>query len=243
VTDVLAGAVSSDGGTLCQATAAGQLQCSDLASESRWVAVAATAQADPYGASYVPGSRSILKGAGLQQARVTVGGAEVRVLDSQASRLTFVMPEDAPEANLAFQVDQPGSPFAPQVVSAQILPAQPSVIRLIDLGGPMDDTYYWPYLENGTRGGLVSPLDPVRPGEELWVHMNGLGRDPLRLTYLWNEPASEVRPLSVEPEEFNPGWQVVKLRVPDDSPVGQVWFRVVAEGQTPGAMQVPVAVP
>jgi hypothetical protein len=241
VTDVLAGAVSSDGGQVCYSTAAGELRCSDLSGESSWVAVAATAEVVSDGAVFVPGSRSVLKGAGLQQVRLLVGDAEARVLNGQSSQLTFVMPDGAAEGNASIEVDNPDSPFAPQLLAVQVVPAQPAVIRLLDLGGPMDESYHWPYVENGTRGGLVSAINPAQPGEELWVHMKGLGRDPLHLTYLWNEPAVEIRPQSVEPEEYNPGWQVLKLRVPDDAPPGLVWLRVVAEGQTPASLQVPVA--
>jgi len=242
--DVKAAAFSSDGFQICHGAANGELRCVDRASGQSRAVVAATSDVRLDGTFYVPGARSELPGAGLQNATVRLGGADLPLLSGSSTLAQFVLPWSTDPGNVTLTVDQPASVFAPQNVLLPVVAAHPQFVTLAELGGPRDAASDWPFLENGTRGGLASFLAPLRPGEELWIHMRGLGRDPSLLNWTWGSANSVIRPLSVEYEEYNPGWHVVKFTVPGDTPSGPVLLRVKLTGETDAAtILIPVAAP
>jgi uncharacterized protein (TIGR03437 family) len=242
--DVKAGALSSDGFQVCYGAASGELRCVDTVSGQTRAMVGPVGDVRLDGRFYVPGARSKLPGAGLQNATVRLGGVDLPLLSGSSTQAEFVLPWNTDTGNVTLVVDQPASVFAAQDVLLPVVAAQPEFVTLAELGGPLDATADWPFLENGTRGGLVSSTAPLRPGEEVWIHMRGLGRDPSLLTWNWGSTTAVARPTSVEYEEYNPGWHVVKFTVPGETPSGQVLLRVKVTGQNDGAtILIPVAAP
>lgn len=241
--DVSTGALSSDGFQVCHGAASGELRCVDTGSGQGRVMAGVMGDVRLDGRSLVPGARSVLNGAGLQNVTLRIGGVDVPVISGSRTQVQFVMPWSAELGTVTMEVDQPESVFAAQRVPLPVVVARPEFVKLSQLGGPPDATSDWPFLENGTRGGLASGLDPLRPGEDVWVHMIGLGRDPSLLTWAWGAGDTPIEPLAVEYEDYNPGWHVVKFRVPQDGPSGQVVLRVKLRGQVVQSILVPVAAP
>jgi hypothetical protein len=210
---VAGAAISGDGSQVVFNSVQGELVSLQIDAGVRTVLLPVSATLRPVEDPAAPGSRSILHGTGLRDAVLRINGVEIRPLVNEDTYLEFVVPMEAGPDAARVEVEQPGSPLAPATASLPMVASQPRVILLWQLGVP-GPTALWPYVENGTRGGLTSPEAPLRPGEEVWIHMNGLGRRPEDGQWFldsWDQPLASV---TTEYDLDNPGWQVVKLRLP-----------------------------
>ncbi len=216
-------AITSSGQTACYSGEEGMLRCRDLESGDVRVVVPRTAQVSRWTATAdefpAPGSRYTFKGWGLAGAAVSVSGLPAKVAASSDSTITFLVPEDAEPGQARFSFDQESSPFQSSFVR-ELRAIAPRVIKLSEIPGA-ESIGWLPYLENGTRGGLAGEFDPLHPGEVVWIHMVGLGRDPSLLLWYWQDwiggPLHDIAPLEITQDD---GWYTVKIRLPETAPNG-----------------------
>ncbi|WP_321475765.1 hypothetical protein [uncultured Paludibaculum sp.] len=227
-TDLTAGAaadatLTSSGQTVCYSGNEGMLQCRDLETGDTHVVVERTAQVsrwpDTPDPSPAPGSRYTLSGWGLAGAKVFVNGAPATVAASSDTSITLLVPEDAAPGDGQFSFDHEASPFR-SALSHEIKAMAPRVIKLSEIVGA-EAVGWLPFLENGTVGGLAGEFRPLHPGEAVWIHMVGLGRDPSLMRWYWKDwlggPEHDIVPLEITKDD---GWYTVKVRIPETAPAG-----------------------
>ncbi|MGJ5815208.1 hypothetical protein [Paludibaculum fermentans] len=250
-TDLAAGygadaAITSSGQIACYSGTEGMLQCRDLESGDVRTVVGKTPQVvrwpDTPDAFPAPSSRYTLKGSGLEGAAVSVNGTPARVTASSATAITFLVPEEVEPGQAKFSFEQEASPFQSSL-TWELRAIAPRVIKLSEIPGT--EAIWWlPYLENGTRGGLAGEFQPLQPGEVVWIHMVGLGRDPSLMQWYWQDwiggPLHDVVAEEITKDD---GWYTVKIRIPETAPNG---ISVIV-GQSPwdpsvaARVEIPVA--
>ncbi|QOY86516.1 hypothetical protein [Paludibaculum fermentans] len=218
-----AAAITSSGQTVCYSGSEGMLQCRDLESGDVRAVVGKTAQVAQWAATPdefpAPGSRYTLKGTGLQDAAVSVNGTPAKVAASTDTAITFLVPESVEPGQAEFSFEQESSPFRSSLAH-ELRAIAPRVIKLAEIPGA-ESIGWLPYLENGTRGGLAGEFEPLHPGEVVWIHMVGLGRDPSLMLWYWQDwiggPLHDIAPFEITQDD---GWYTVKIRIPEAAPNG-----------------------
>ncbi|MGC4053611.1 MAG: hypothetical protein QM757_30855 [Paludibaculum sp.] len=239
-------AITSSGQTVCYSGNEGMLQCRDLDSDGVREVIAKTPQVTQWPDSTdffpAPGSRYTVTGSGLDGAAVSVNGTPAQVAASTTTAITFLVPQDVEPGEALFSFDQESSPFQFSL-TRELRAIAPRVIKLSEIPGA--EAIGWlPFLENGTRGGLAGEFDPLHPGELVWIHMVGLGRDPSLMQWYWRDwlggPLLDIAPEEITRDE---GWYTVKIRIPASAPKGisAVVGRSPWDPSIAASVEIPVA--
>lgn len=215
--------LTSSGQTVCYTGNEGRLQCRDLESGEVRVLIGKTPQVTQWPDSTdffpAPGSRYTVRGGGLEGTAVSVNDLPATVASSSNTAITFLVPEAAEPGEARFSFDQEHSPFHFSL-TRELRAIAPRVIKLSEIPGA--EAIGWlPFLENGTRGGLAGEFDPLHPGEVVWIHMVGLGRDPSLLKWYWQDwIGGPLQDVAAEEITKDDGWYTVKIRIPQTAPSG-----------------------
>jgi hypothetical protein len=186
-----------------------------------------------------------MTGYGLKEAAVTVSGRPVAFLVKENKRLEFIVPEDAPEGPGELVIDHPESPFAPVVFQMEVKRNAPTFIRLRDLGFDLWYQESLPFVENGTRGGLVAEGNAAFAGEELWIWMHGISApDEVQFQMATNVsgPYERIQPLAIDRVREWPGWQRVRMRAPALTGTDHFYLHVAGADNTDSLRNIRVYV-
>lgn len=243
--EILAAALSADGSKVVLTTDRARILSIDLATQTSIDLVPATPFSGPPDKSLVPGSKVTMTGYGLKDSVLTVSGRPVAPLVNENKRLEFIVPEDAPEGPGELVVDHPESPFAPVVFQREVKRNDPTFIQLRDLGYTLWYQANVPFVENGTRGGLVAERNAAFAGEELWVWMQGISApDEIQIqtgTSLQG-PYEPVQPLVIDQVREWPGWQRVRMRAPALTGTDHFYLHVAGADNTDSLRNIRVYV-
>ncbi|MGJ5820215.1 hypothetical protein [Paludibaculum fermentans] len=215
--EVLAAALSADGSKAVLASDRARILSIDLSTQDSIELVPDTPFMQGVDGSLVPGSKVTITGYGLKDAALTVSGRPVAPLVNENKRVEFVVPEDAPEGPGELVADQPESPFAAVTFRMEVKRNDPTFIVLRNLGFTLWYQALKPFVENGTRGGLVAEGNPAFAGEELWIWMRGISAPDevqIQMATGFQGPYEPVQPLVIDRVMEWPGWQRVRMRAP-----------------------------
>lgn len=215
---VLEAVLSADGSAVLLSTGQGRIARVDLFSRVRTELVASTAFVNFPEYSLVPGSRYTLQGSGLRDAVVTVAGRPVEVVANADGLFEFLAPKELPVGQADLVVDHPESPFAPVSSQAVVAANDPNFVLLKDLGYNQAGIAILPFVENGTRGGLVAEGNGALPGEELWIWVRGISAPELVHFETGSASGAIYSPLlsgAIDQITDHPGWQRLRMTVPE----------------------------
>lgn len=215
---VVEAVLSADGSSVVLSTDQGRIVRVDLFSRERTDLVGSTAFMNVPDYSLVPGSRYTLKGSGLRDAVVTVAGRPVEVVTNENRLLEFLAPADLPAGQADLVVDHPESPFAPATYQSTVQVNDANFILLRDLGYNQPGIAILPFVENGTRGGLVAEGNAALPGEELWIWLRGISAPEsvlLEMGAANGSGYSAIATGTIDRMTDRPGWQRLRLAAPE----------------------------
>ncbi len=175
-----------------------------------------------------PGARFRIDGDGLAGAAVSVRGRRLEITDRGPGWLQAMLPVDLPPGPAQWTVDGPGARFEAGPVPMEIVRQLPQFLELRDLGESDPVWMPRPVAFGASDGWLINPERPALPGEELLLSMTGLNEDTGALQWSIRPFADNGlgRGLSidgVEPDPSRPGWWIVRLRLPADTPPGDTY--------------------
>ncbi|MBN9661119.1 MAG: hypothetical protein J0H49_23205 [Acidobacteria bacterium] len=226
---VLEAVLSADGSAVLLSTGQGRIVRVDLFSRARTELVASTAFVNLPDYNLVPGSRYTLRGSGLRDAVVTVAGRPVEVVTNENGLLEFLAPKELPVGQADLVVDHPESPFAPVSLQAMVATNDSNFVVLRDLGYNQPGIAILPFVENGTRGGLVAEGNGALPGEELWIWMRGISKPELVQFEIGSASGGSYAPLlsgTVDQFTDHPGWQRLRMTVPERRDTERIRLRI-----------------
>lgn len=180
----------------------------------------------------VPGTRGIMTGTNLADARLFVAGVEARVVAREQGRIEFITPAVDEQQGQIVTVAGPENMFEAPRLWASTTAIRPSLWTWAD---------HWPetpYPEHqfawaihSDTGAIVTPQDPLRPGEWIEVQVTGVRlEDGGPLEWRWPTPGGLI-PLVAElprPDPDMEGLLRVKLRAPAYEPGESVWLVPIA---------------
>lgn len=182
-------------------------------------------------AALAPGLWLRMIGRGAAEAAVTLNGQPVEPQSRTISDLVWAVPDETATGPAEVKIEQPGSPFAPIVLSLPVQLAAPHFLIQRDLG---EGTPYFadaPYIRHTDSGEAVNASSPARPGESIEVLMTGLNHQGPAVEWLVNRfNVDEYARPTFEGErahESNVYWRWVKLRLPDVLPGPACWLSAV----------------
>lgn len=226
---VLEAVLSADGSAVLLSTGQGRIVRVDVFSRVRTDLVASTVFVNLPNYSLVPGSRYTLRGSGLRDAFVTVAGRPVEVVTNADGLLEFLAPKELPVGQADLVVDHPESPFAPVSYQAVVAANDPNFVLLKDLGYNQPGIAILPFVENGTRGGLVAEGNGALPGEELWIWVRGISAPELVQFEIGSASGASYSPLlsgTIDQITDHPGWQRLRLTVPERRDTERIRLRI-----------------
>lgn len=195
---------------------------------------------------HVPGTRSIMTGANLDEARVFIAGVEAKIVARGAGKIEYVTPEVGEQRGQIAEAVGPDGYFQPRRLWAEIRPVYVSLWTWAD---------HWPSTPNWESGyawalhgesrTLATPASPLAPGEWFEAQISGLRlEDAGPLAWAWSTDAG-LLPLESAPPALDlemEGLLRVKIRAPFFEPGAYVW--IVPRGISPaGGAFLPVAQP
>lgn len=239
-------AFSATGEAVCYNATDGTLNCTDLTTGDTRVLIGRTTSVNDWCNSNdhfaVPGNRCAIAGSGLLDASVTVNGVPAKVQASTDTLLVLIIPKETEPGTASFVFDQPSSPFV-SIIDREARAFAGRAVNVDELADPTALAGY-SYLENGTTGGLVTQFEPVHPGQDLWIHMAGLGRDPTAVMFhfmsLPSGPEQFIVPFEITDDD---GWHTVKIHIPAKAPPVPAllhWWLGTQDGAT---LQIPISEP
>lgn len=166
----------------------------------------------------VPGTRGIMTGTNLADARVFVAGVEARVVAREQGRIEFIAPAVGEQQGQIVTVAGPENAFEAPRLWASTTAIRPSLWTWADHWPetPYPEHQFAWAIHNHT-GAIVTPQDPLRPGEWIEVQVTGVRlEDAGRLEWAsWT--LEGLMPLEVEQARPDPdmeGLLRVRLRAP-----------------------------
>ncbi len=198
----------------------------------------------------VPGTRGIVAGSRLEQAEVFVDGVRAQVVRREAERLEFIAPDVRPAERCTLTTTIPQDLFQPRRVQCNLRAAAPSFWTWNDHWPEVRDRpglYPWALHEDGGR--LITPEDPVLPGEWSAVQLTGVRlEDAPRLRWVWrkvlSDPFQELEAGGIRPDPDLEGLLRVKLKMPMFEPAWEISVGVsLPEKEAAGFTSLPAGGP
>ncbi|MGC4052131.1 MAG: hypothetical protein QM757_22565 [Paludibaculum sp.] len=227
--EILTAALSADGSKAVLASDRARILSVDLSTQDSMELVPGTPFLQGIDGSLVPGSKVTVTGYGLKDATLTISGRPVAPMVNENKRLEFIVPEDAHLGPGELRADHLESPFAPVTFPMEVKRNDPTFIVLRNLGFDLWYQASIPFVENGTRGGLVAEGNAAFPGEELWIWMRGISTPDeiqIQMSTSLQGPYAPIQPLVIDRATEWPGWQRLRMRAPALAGTDRLYLRV-----------------
>jgi hypothetical protein len=193
----------------------------------------------------VPGTRGIMTGTNLADARVFIAGVEAKLVAREPGRIEFITPAVNEQQGQIVAAIGPDSAFEPPRLWASTTTSLPSLWTWADHWPetPFPESLFaWAIHADG--GTLITPEDPLLPGEWIEVQVTGVRiEDAWGLRLFWATQGGLVRivPETPRPDPHLEGLLRVRFRAPSYGPGESVWIVPNAGIASAIASPLPVA--